>query len=279
MSFVDTNNDDWSNYIGPNGVPRINVSADPLNLASDPATQVYQAKLPIKDAPKPTTYIMEPDLVETQIGKVHTPPDVSFDDAGFAYNNVTGEPVKIIRRPDILPIARTPDGYTFAMPKIWDAASNIVGGVAAPAVATKAGEVVLGSGAVKTAMEAAPAVTGPFYSGLERAVDAAKVNKADASQWLGYLKNQPGVKADEIGQVLKDLPQGPITKDQLQNIVQQNKVQLNEVVKGNNLDPDNISQYAHEYVQDRYPQYPTDHPTYNRLVEDKILKLEKEAQS
>lgn len=79
-----------------------------------------------------------------------------------------------------------------------------------------------------------------FYSQLERAVTDAKMNKGDANQWLGYLKNQPGVKTEEINTVLKDLPEGPITKDQLQNIVNQNKVELNEVVKGG--DPEKIAE-------------------------------------
>ena len=67
-----------------------------------------------------------------------------------------------------------------------------------------------------------------FYSGLQSAVTNAKIEKADANQWLGYLRNQPGVKAEELGYVLKDLPEGQITKGQLEDIVKQNKVQLNE---------------------------------------------------
>lgn len=135
MSFIDTDD--------PFSIAAKRIRSSVIRSTPEP-------QLPIQGKQQPTTYIIEPDLVETQTGKVHTPPDVSFDDAGFAYNNVTGEPVQIIRRPNVLPVARTPDGFTFAMPKILDAAGNIVGGVAAPAVATKAGEVVLGSGAVRT---------------------------------------------------------------------------------------------------------------------------------
>lgn len=74
---------------------------------------------------------------------------------------------------------------------------------------------------------------GPFYSSLERAVEGAKINLATPEQWLGYLKNQPGVKAEEIGIVLKDLPKdGILSKQQIDDIVKQNKVELKEKVLG-----------------------------------------------
>ena len=140
MSFIDTDD--------PFSIAAKRICSSVIRSAPEP-------QLPIQGKQQPTTYIIEPDLMEAQTGKMNLPNDVAFDDAGFAYNTVTGNPVQIVRRPNVLPIARTPDGFTFAMPKILDAASNIVGGVAAPAVATKAGEVVLGSGAVRTAQEAA----------------------------------------------------------------------------------------------------------------------------
>lgn len=428
MSFIDTDD--------PFSIAAKRIRSSVIRSTPEP-------QLPIQGKQQPTTYIIEPDLMESQTGKMNLPNDVAFDDAGFAYNTVTGNPVQIVRRPNVLPIARTPDGFTPVMPKMLDIVGNVmgnVGGLAGGKVAANAGEMVLGSGVVRTkgndnlidkivksyndrlpsiedqyynwagkdydyqvlnktdfktmygddvfdwpieaknlfksndeivqintpnetkyfskdnapslkdhmkdvvssqdglfeagnlndimkglalkvhgAEEAAsdafkilakekgwevgkgvryftiskgddvknirisdhknltksnpnasnvdiniapgahnfndaltllsdtrPQVVSaighgiekqnqPFFSALERTVGNAKIGKADANQWLGYLKNQPGVKADEIGQVLKDLPQGPITKDQLQNIVQQNKVQLNEVVKGGPL--------------------------------------------
>jgi hypothetical protein len=38
----------------------------------------------------------------------------------------------------------------------------------------------------------------PFYSAVSRAIDSAKQEKAPASQWLGMLKNMPGVKGEEM---------------------------------------------------------------------------------
>lgn len=208
-----------------------NYSSDPLN--NDPAAMAYQS-LPVAGVPKPTTYIMEPDLVQTQTGKLDVPKDVSFDDAGAPYNNITGQPVKVIRRPNVLPVAMTPEGPTFAMPKMLDVVGNVMSPLAAGRVPVKAGEMVLGSGAVRTVPEVieTAAKAEPFYSTLEQAVSNAKIGKADASQWLGYLKNQPGVKSEEINTVLSNLPEGQITKEALQGIVKDNAVKLNEVVKG-----------------------------------------------
>ncbi len=73
-----------------------------------------------------------------------------------------------------------------------------------------------------------------FYSTLQTAVANAKPSTATAEQWLGYLRNQPGVKAEEINTVLKDLPSGQISKGQLEDIVKQNKVEVKEKVLQDN---------------------------------------------
>lgn len=353
-------------------------------------------RLPVKDQYKPTTYIMEPDLMEAQTGKLNVPDDVGFDEAGAAYNTVTGEPVQVIRRPNVLPIAPTPDGYTFAMPKMLDVVGNVmgnVGGLAGGKIAANAGEMVLGSGAVRTMRnpnkiqienlinksehqelrgliddsgvhvwdasksthhdtakelginydinnrihitkpqdekgfytldfddkwrnpelvksnpnfvrllnqdnilvnepgqglisgkdflklysDTRPQVTnaighavekqtGPFYSALERTVENAKISKADAQQWLGYLKNQPGVKQEELAYVLKDLPEGQISKEALADIIKNNKVELKEVVKKHdknfeNLDADEAPQNLTKYHSYQLPGGPLSRDT------------------
>lgn len=356
-----------------------------LPLGNTPEDIILPPKLPVQNQYKPTTYIIEPDLMEATT-KPNVPDDVGFDDAGFPYNKITGQPVQVIRRPNMLPIAPTPDGYTFAMPKMLDVVGNVmgnVGGLAGGKIAAKPGEVVLGSGAVSKMKEAPslkikldtldnylnannipfkkdtskvpnslssyyyietpygvkkirvsdhiggvgedfnfplgsnaeeaftkiqdllglsygetelanfksiykqnlenqlekwekikvdkkydtygkydydkqidrlkkeidlysdtrPQVTAavgrtlekeqkPFFSTLERTVENAKISKADAQQWLGYLKNQPGVKQEELAYVLKDLPEGQISKEVLSDIIKNNKVELKEVVKG-----------------------------------------------
>ena len=350
MSFIDTDDDAFS------------VAA--RRIANSVRRPNADLQLPVQSQPQPTTYIIEPDLMETQTGNMHLPQDVAFDDVGNPYNTITGKPVKVVRRPNVLPIAKTPEGFTFAMPKMLDIAGNVMSPLAAGRVPVKAGEVVLGSGAVRTFKtpnptqleniinktdykelrgliddsgvhvwdagksthhdmakelglnynidnrlhitpakddpgfynvdfddkwlkyenlnsnpklkqllnnnnllvnvpgagrisgpeflklysDTRPQVAGavghaieknqPFYSGLEQAVANAKVNKADAAQWLGYLKNQPGVKSEELGYVLNNLPEGQITREGLQDIIKNNKVELKEVVKG---DPVKVS--------------------------------------
>ncbi len=108
-------------------------------------------------------------------------------------------------------------------------------GVVGP-LAVKPGTATLGSGMVrnmnkelpKTDIEPAP----PFYSAVEQAVKNAKQGSATADQWLGFLKNQPGVKPEELSYVLKDLPTGQIKKADLERHIAENKVELKEVAKG-----------------------------------------------
>lgn len=72
----------------------------------------------------------------------------------------------------------------------------------------------------------------PFYSAVENAVAAAKQPKADAQQWLSFLKNQPGVKQEELAHLGLDKLSGSITKDELLKAVQEGQPQIKEVVKG-----------------------------------------------
>jgi hypothetical protein len=73
-----------------------------------------------------------------------------------------------------------------------------------------------------------------FYSGTERAVMDAPIKSASGAQWLGTLKNKPGVKTEELEWM--GLPdwlskqEGPVTKDQVLDYVAQNKVELKEKV-------------------------------------------------
>lgn len=222
-------------------VPKANLPTEPSDdLKADPYATNFKPLseapgLPVRrnnpmarpDEPGAPNYLMSPDLLEAQQGQT-LPTGIAVNDAGIPFNKETGAEIPTVSRPNVLPIAKTPDGYTLAMPKMLDLAGNIMGGVAG--VPAKAGEVVLGSGAVRK-MADAPAVAAPFFSSLERAVDDAKIGKASADQWLGYLKNQPGVKSEELSTVLGDL-KGTLNKSEIQDIIKNNKVELGEVVKG-----------------------------------------------
>lgn len=74
----------------------------------------------------------------------------------------------------------------------------------------------------------------PFYSATERAIQNAPQNKAPASQWLGWLKNQPGVKQEELDWMgLPDMLSGnnPVTKAELLEHAQGHGVGLEEFEK------------------------------------------------
>jgi hypothetical protein len=288
--------------------------------------------------PARPSYIMEPDLQEAQ-GGMHLPPGLMQEDSGrFYYQDDPAKTVPVVQRPGLVPLANTPEGYKFVMPKLLDLVGNVTGNVAAPRVAAKAGEMVLGSGMVKTSWMknsaeeflnpmknilqeagydakvvgsvaekgksnhdldvllipkhenhnsellekylikngAKVSYTGDnqeiiqanlkngkvvdfhfdntlrsdtrnqvaaqvghqiekngFYSQLERSVKDAKINLATPEQWLGYLRNQPGVKSEELQHVLGELPKdGMLSKRQLEDVVKANKVELKEKVLG-----------------------------------------------
>jgi hypothetical protein len=81
------------------------------------------------------------------------------------------------------------------------------------------------------ALEKAPT----FYSAVENAVNNASMKAAPAKQWLSTISNSKGVKPEELDWTgLKDYlgeKDGPISKQEVQDYLQANKVQLKEVQK------------------------------------------------
>jgi hypothetical protein len=76
------------------------------------------------------------------------------------------------------------------------------------------------------------AIGGKFYSTLENTIAGSKVQKATPEQWTSYLKNQPGVKPEELEFSLTGLGDKPLTKEQLAQHVADNGIKFNE-----NLNP------------------------------------------
>lgn len=77
-----------------------------------------------------------------------------------------------------------------------------------------------------------------FYSAVERTIEQSKQQKAPGAQWISWLKGQPGIKQEEldwlgVDEWLKSQDK-PVTKQQLQEFVAANKVEVREVVLGNN---------------------------------------------
>ena len=76
----------------------------------------------------------------------------------------------------------------------------------------------------------------PFYSAVDRTIQNAKQEKATPDQWLGMLRNAPGVKPEEmqwlgIEEWLKE-QKGPVTKEQVQDYIRANSIEVQEVHKG-----------------------------------------------
>jgi hypothetical protein len=224
-------------FYGPNDNP----------VADQPVTQDAAAEIPSYEAPPqdagpvagflnslaaPSKYQMEPGLQNVQMDSQETPEGYAVNDAGETFNKSTGEVMPQTRRPGLLPITMDPEGKPeFAMPKIADIASNIIGGN------VPGGGMVLGSGFARAAKAAAPVPNElGFYSAVEHAVNTVGPAKASPEQWLGTIKNTPGVKQEELQWTgLEDWlkqQKGPVTKDQVQDYIKNNQIELQTVQKG-----------------------------------------------
>jgi hypothetical protein len=75
----------------------------------------------------------------------------------------------------------------------------------------------------------------PFYSAVERAVQDAKQNAAPGQQWAGFLRNQPGVKPEEVEALglgkLFEQP-GAVPKQAVLGEIAANRVNVGTVMKG-----------------------------------------------
>jgi hypothetical protein len=104
------------------------------------------------------------------------------------------------------------------------------------------------SGAIATGGK----VADPLYSNAAKAVSDITMPKAPASQWLSMLDpaKGKGTKADEMKWIglddyLKEKGDQTVTKQEIQDFIEQNKVKLEEVTKGQNLGKINLkSKYA-----------------------------------
>lgn len=89
------------------------------------------------------------------------------------------------------------------------------------------------------------ALSKPFYSAVENAIKGAKQSTANADQWLGTIKNSPGIKQEELNWTgLEDYiksKDGKISKQELQDYMDNHKVELNEVNKGTSENLDNLN--------------------------------------
>jgi GGDEF domain-containing protein len=106
-----------------------------------------------------------------------------------------------------------------------------------------AGQDATRQGSAASATGAGPAFAGKedtFFSGLAKAVDAAKRDKGTGAEWEATLRNMPGVKDTEIQWTgLKDWLEGRgrVTKAEVADYVAAHRVQVGEVLKGDSNQP------------------------------------------
>jgi hypothetical protein len=86
----------------------------------------------------------------------------------------------------------------------------------------------------------------PFYSAVLRAAESSKLTKGNAQQWLGTLRNQPGVKQEELDWIgledwLNSLGRAA-TKQEVADFIRANQITVSDVLRGTPADAKAISE-------------------------------------
>jgi hypothetical protein len=121
------------------------------------------------------------------------------------------------------------------------------------------GAATLGSTAVRAGVKAVPEATAPvFYSALEHAATNAAQDVMSPQQWLGYLKNQPGVKKEELDwsglEGWLGEQKGKVKKEDVQSYLDAHKTEIKDVSKsgGPYIDEENIGELAEKAAKEDY---------------------------
>lgn len=82
----------------------------------------------------------------------------------------------------------------------------------------------------------AEAAASPFYSALISAVETAKQGRAPAAQWLGLIRNMPGITPGELEyydvEAWLQAQSGPVTREALLEYLRANELVMHEVLLG-----------------------------------------------
>jgi uncharacterized protein YidB (DUF937 family) len=191
--------------MGTGGAP----APPPEEAAYDPMSG---ARIGIDPSLQRPNWYMEPDLAGQQMGNIDLPHGAQMGETG-AYYPDTGEQLSMVRRPNVLPFAMTPQGVTMAMPKLADLASYIMGG----SVPLAGGEVAFGAGAIRRGkqpvapVEPVPAAAEMDLGGLsfpaEEAADRLRMKLAREAKAIQKGTELPGRPANDR-QVIQ-APEGP----------------------------------------------------------------------
>lgn len=119
-----------------------------------------------------------------------------------------------------------------------------------------------------------------FYSALEHAVENSTQNAAPAQQWLGWLKNQPGVKQEELAWT--GLPEwlgaqkGKVSKADVQAYLKEHQVEIKDVTKGGYDPEEAIGDLATQIMRRDHPDVREGTPRWDELFDDAIAEAEGE---
>lgn len=134
----------------------------------------------------------------------------------------------------------------------------------------------MGQGSFIAGPKAGTALGSGPLSKLTSAVDRAAAQfpqgSATGKEWLGWLRKQPGVKGEEVDWrgLEEEIGKAPkLTKEEALEILDKNKVVIEEIVLGDNvsIDPEKVTRSS---VSPRYEQYQTPGGNNYREV---VLKL------
>jgi hypothetical protein len=104
-----------------------------------------------------------------------------------------------------------------------------------PILADVLNTALMGGPAGALSSQGSKGVAPAFYSALNKAVETSPINTGHPQQWAGWLKNQPGIKQEEMDWL--GVPEflqgqkGPVSKQQLQEHIKANQVDVQEVTK------------------------------------------------
>lgn len=120
--------------------------------------------------------------------------------------------------------------------KVVERAQDIAGLMSGGAFSRTAEGAVLGSGPIRVATAEARAPR--FYSAVEHAIESNPQTRANGEQWLSTIQNARGVKPEELDwmglrEFLNENRGEPVTKQQVQEFVNNNRVELKEVQRQN----------------------------------------------
>lgn len=118
-----------------------------------------------------------------------------------------------------------------------------------------------------------------FYSAVEHAVTNAAQDTMSPAQWSGWLKNQPGVKTEELAWTgLEDWlagQKGKVKKEDVQRYLDEHKVEIKDVTKSKNtVDEAYLQDTVDDYMESARGQFYDEHQREPTPREEAQLRRE-----